>query len=84
MCKTLLSVIYRQLDRKTQLKSIFKLNEYSCENSRSIISWRLNEILVWLRTVAKRKEVNAQKNVYEYTGAQTSDYISGDALKSEV
>lgn len=37
MCKTSLSVIHRQLNRKTQLKIVLKLKEYSYEDPRSII-----------------------------------------------
>ena len=36
------------------------------------------------QTVAKRKEVNAEKNIHACIRAQTSEYISGDALKNEV
>lgn len=36
------------------------------------------------QTVAKRKGVNAEKNIRERIRAQTSDYMSGDALRNEV
>ena len=61
MCKTSLSVIHRQLNRKTQLKIILKMKEYSYEDPRCIIG--LTEGLWFLLLdicEKKKKEVNAK------------------------
>lgn len=61
MCKTSLSVIHRQRNRKTQLKIILKMKEYSCEDPRCIIG--LTEGLWFFlpdTCKEKKKDVNAK------------------------
>ena len=62
MCKTSLSVIHRQLNRKTQLKIILKLKEYSYEDPKCIIGLTEGLWFFLLETCKKKikKEVNAK------------------------
>ena len=55
MCKTSLSVIHRQLYRKTQLKIILKLKEYSYEDPRCIIGLTEGLWFFLLDTCKKKK-----------------------------
>lgn len=84
MCKTSLSVIHRQRNRKTQLKVILKLKEYSYEDPRCITG--LTEGLwFFLPDTCKEKKKRCKcKIVCECIGAHPSGYISGHSFRNEV
>lgn len=84
MCKTSLSVIHRQLNRKTQLKIIFKLKEYSYEDPKCITGLTEGLWFFLLETCKKNKKRSKCKIVCEYIGAYPSEFISGHSFRNEV
>ena len=74
MCKTSLSVIHRQLNRKTQLKIILKLKEYSYEDPKCIIELTEGLWFFLLETCKKKikKEVNAKLYVNAWEHIQVN------------
>lgn len=84
MCKTSLSVIHRQLNRKTQLKIILKMKEYSYEDPRCIIGLTEGLWFLLLDICEKKKKRSKCKIVCECIGAHPSEYISGHSFRNEV